>query len=83
VVLHVLNYDYDPELDQFQTQYNLSFQVDPSAFGFTPEDTIRCRAYTATRDVPLELPCDQTDGYMHISLPELNMYELVVLRSSL
>lgn len=77
-VLHVLNYAYDPENDYFEKQRRLSIRVNLEDFGLAGE--LSCRAYSPERPDPITLTVVAApEGYVEISLPELEQYEVLVL----
>jgi hypothetical protein len=79
VIIHVLNYDYDGNLDHFRPKKNILIRLDPSAFGLK-NDGYHCAAFSPDREDPIDLTCSQAGGYVEIEIPELNLYEVIVLR---
>jgi hypothetical protein len=79
VIVHVLNYDYDSNRDYFRPKKNILIRLDPSAFGLK-KDRYHCTAFSPDRKYPIDLTCSQADGYVEIELPELHLYEVIVLR---
>ena len=79
-VIHVLNYDYDPEQDYFRPKRNVILRVKTSAFGLSQENNVLCTAYSPERDTPMKLSCWQTEDYSEIKIPELNTYEVLVIK---
>ncbi len=79
-VIHVLNYAYVPDEDRFETQRGVAFRVKAEDFGLILTDSLRCRAYAPERSEPIALsPIASSDGYVEIAIPELGMYEVVIL----
>lgn len=79
VIIHVLNYDYDCDQDYFYPKKNLFIRVDPSAFGLKRVSNY-CTAFSPDRRDPIDLTCRPVGGYLEIKIPELQLYEVIVLR---
>jgi hypothetical protein len=79
-VIHVLNYDYDPEQDYFRPKRNVILRVKTSAFGLSQENTVLCTGYSPERDTPIKLSCRHIEGYLELKIPELSIYEVLVIK---
>lgn len=80
IIMHVLNYDYIPDSDEFQPKHNLEIQLDLSAFDLLGQGAAsQCLAYAPQRAEPVLLDCRQIEEYLDITIPELFHYELIVI----
>ena len=48
--------------------------------GLSQENDVLCTAYSPERDTPMKLSCSQTEDYSEIKIPELNTYEILVIK---
>ena len=80
VILHMLNYDYDSDLDDFKRKENLEIRIKNSDFGFLPNDDLDCCAFSPCRSDSLGLLYEQEGEYLTIKVPDLYIYELIVIR---
>jgi hypothetical protein len=80
-IMHVLNYDYVPDTDEFRIKHDLKVRLDMSAFDALQNTASQCMAYSPERAESILLDCQQTDEYLEITIPELSQYELIVIET--
>lgn len=82
VLMHLLNYDYLPDSDEFEPKHNLTIRLDLSIVDGLGEDTkSQCMAYAPQRVEPMLLDCRQVGDQLEMTVPALFQYELIVIET--
>ncbi|MFH1999719.1 MAG: hypothetical protein ABIK28_08565, partial [Planctomycetota bacterium] len=79
-VIHLLNYDYDPDRDLFRPVEPMEVRIRLSSFATSFPDRITCTAYSPDRAEPLNLACTPAEAEIVVSLPRLDMYEVLLIQ---
>lgn len=80
ILMHLLNYDYLPDSDEFQPKHNLTIRLALSIFdGLGEGSTSQCMAYAPQRVEPMRLDCRQVGEQLEFTVPALFQYELIVI----
>ena len=82
IIMHVLNYDYVPDTDEFRPKHNLKIRLDMSAFDVLLQNAARqCVASSPKRAESILLDCRQRGEYLELTIPELFHYELIIIET--
>ena len=73
--VHIINYDFDYATGQIREKTDLSLMIDGNLFPGLSRVTV------LSPDFPeaVELPFDITDGFIHVTVPTLSVWDIIVM----